>query len=447
MYNFALMTVAHSLFRKRVALAAVVLSSALLTAPAQAVLTIEIIGGGAQQIPVTILPLLGEDRFTDKISQIVSADLQRSGQFKLGSVGSVRPFPSDPSEVNYRYWKSENAQSLVVGRVLPRNDGRVDVQFRMMDIARQSQMMGFSFVVAPLMLRNIAHRIADLIYEKLTGDAGVFATKICYVIKGKERWELQVADADGAGSEFILAYNQPIISPAWSPDGTRIAYVSFEKKKATVFVHSLLEGKRQVLADFSGSNSGPTWSPDGKRLAVVLTRDGTSQIYLVSADGAGFSRVAESPSIDTEPSFSPDGKFLLFMSDRGGSPQIYRLRIDGGEVERMTFEGNYNATPRYSPDGKSFVFIHRNNGRFNIALQDFATRQMRLLTDGVNDQSPTFAPNGKMVLYASEINGRGILAAVSSDGRIKQRITAPEGAVIEPAWGPLSMNRRKESDQ
>jgi len=299
--------------------------------------------------------------------------------------------------------------------------------------------------VSTQQLRLTAHRIADAIYEKLTGDAGVFATKICYVTKSDARFELQVSDADGYNADFILAHKEPIISPQWSPDGSRIAYVSFERRKPIVFIHNLADGTRSVLANYEGSNSAPAWAPDGKRLAVVLTKDGTSNIYGINADGSGLVRLTNTPHIDTEPNFSPDGKYILFTSDRAGSPQIYRMRADGeGDAERMTYEGSYNVTPRHGPDGKSFIFIHRNEGRFNVALQDIGSRQMQILTSGGFDQSPTFAPNGKMVLYASEVKSRGILAAVSSDGRIKQRITAQSGDIREPAWGPLSNNRRKE---
>jgi TolB protein len=410
---------------------------------ARAQLTIDVVGGGASQIPITVLPFGGEDRFRERMSQIISADLQRSGLFRLGSQGGVRPFPAEASEVNYRYWQNEGAETLVIGKVVERSDGKVEVRFRLLDVAKQSQLLGFSFVVSVGQLRLTAHRIADLIYEKLTGDAGVFATKICYVVKTGEIFELQVADADGYNPQVVHRYREPIISPQWSPDGTRIAYVSFEQQKPIVYVLNVFDGTRRVLASFEGSNSAPTWSPDGRRLAVTLSKDGVSQIYLINADGSGVFRLTYSQSIDTEPNFSPDGKHLLFTSDRAGGPQIYRMRVDGsGDPERMTFEGSYNVTPRYSPDGKSFVFIHRNAGRFNVAVQDIASRQVQLLTSGSFDQSPTFAPNGKMILYASEIKGRGILAAVSSDGRIKQRITAQAGDIREPAWGPLTSNRR-----
>jgi TolB protein len=409
-------------------------------------LTIDVIGGGASQIPITVLPLGNEQRYDQKISEVVSADLRRSGLFRLGAVGSKRPFPTEIKDVDYDYWRGEGAQNLVIGNVQARSGGRVEVRFRMFDVGSRSQVLGFSFLVDSRQLRATAHKIADLIYEKLTGDAGVFSTKICYVVKQGETFELQVADADGYNPQVVHRYDEPIISPQWSPDGERVAYVSFEQRKAIIYVLNVFNGTRRVLAAFAGSNSAPTWSPDGKQLAVTLTKDGVSQLYLISADGSGLRRLTYSQSIDTEPNFSPDGKYLLFTSDRAGSPQIYRMRVDGsGDPQRMTFEGSYNVTPRYSADGKSFVFIHRNQGRFNVAVQNISTRQVQILTSGRLDQSPTFAPNGKMILYASEIKGRGILAAVSSDGRVKQRITAQAGDIREPAWGPLLNNRQKES--
>ena len=414
----------------------------------RAQLTIDVIGGGASQIPITVLPFGGENRYDQVVSQVVSADLRRSGLFRLGSRGNVRPFPTQAGGVDFSYWRNERAQNLVIGNMTDRADGRVEVRFRMFDVGTESQSVGFSFLVEVAQLRTTAHKVADLVYEKLTGDAGVFSTMISFVVKRGRMFELQIADADGYNPQVVHRYREPIISPEWSPDGQRVAYVSFEKRKPIVYVLNVYDGTRKVIAAFEGSNSAPAWSPDGKRLAVTLTKDGASQLYLINADGTGVNRLTYSQSIDTEPNFSPDGRHLLFTSDRAGSVQIYRMRVDGsGDPQRMTFEGKYNVTPSYSPDGKSFVFIHRYQGRFNVAVQNIATRQVQLLTSGRLDQSPTFAPNGKMILYASEIKGRGILAAVSSDGRVKQRITAQAGDIREPAWGPLLNNHQKESPQ
>ncbi|MBI4189074.1 MAG: Tol-Pal system protein TolB [Betaproteobacteria bacterium] len=410
----------------------------LLLAPAAfAQLKIEIIGGGANQVPIAIAPFKAEETLPQQVTGIVAADLHRSGLFRIVDSGGLTPIPAEPAEVEYPVWSARGAEALVIGTVSPMANGYWDVRFRLMDVVKQTQLTGFAYQVTTQQLRNTAHRIADAVYEKLTGDIGVFSTRITYVVKNGTRFELQVADADGYGAQTILASNEPIISPAWSPDGTRLAYVSFERKKPIVYVQSLLTSQRTVAANFKGSNSAPAWSSDGKRLAVVLTKDGNSQIYLINADGSGVTRLTNTSTIDTEPNFSPDGQWVIFTSDRGGSPQIYRVPVTGGTPERLTFEGSYNVSPRYAPDGKSFVFIQRNAGRFNVAVQDFVSRQPQLLTENGVDESPSFAPNGRIILYATEIRARGILAAVSSDGRVRQRLSATAGDVREPAWGPI----------
>ena len=405
--------------------------------PAAAALTIQIIGtGGDKQIPVAITPLPGETKLPHQISEIVAADLTRSGLFRIVDAGGITP-PMEPGDIRYGDWTSRGADALVIGTVQPAANGRFEIRFRLMDVLKQQQLAGFSYTIAPAQTRMTAHRIADIVYEKMLGVPGAFATRISYVVKRGPRFELQVADSDGFGAQTVLASNEPIISPAWSPDGGRLAYVSFEQRKPIVYVQSLSSGQRKAIANFRGSNSAPAWSPDGRRLAVVLTRDGSSQIYLIDAEGGGLTRLTTSAGIDTEPNFSPDGQTLLFTSDRGGSPQIYRTSLSGGAAERITFDGTYNVSPRFSPDGKSFVFVQRNGGRFNLMIQEFATRQVMPLTDGAVDESPSFAPNGRMILYASKIGARGILAGVSSDGRIKQRLMVDAGDVREPAWGPL----------
>ena len=412
----------------------------LLLAPlpaARAVLTIEIIGSGGTQYPIAIVPFRAEAGLPHAISQVVAADLQRSGVFRMVDAGGVNP-PYEPQDVNFGTWRARGAEAVVIGTVSPLSNDRYDVRFRLMDVAKQQQLAGFAYTASGAQLRLTAHKIADVIYEKLTGDKGVFSTRIAYIVKTGKRYELQVADADGYGPQAVRWSAEPIISPTWSPDGTRIAYVSFENRKPIVYVQSLLTGQNRAVANYWGSNSAPAWSPDGKTLAVVLTKDGGSQIYFINPDAKGEPRrMTHSSAIDTEPNFSPDGELLIFTSDRGGTPQIYGMPAKGGEPRRLTFEGSYNVSPRFSPDGKSFTFIQRNSGRFNVAVQDFSTRQVQVLTDGSLDESPSYAPNGRMILYATEVKGRGMLSAVSSDGRVKQRLTADAGDVREPAWGPL----------
>ena len=421
----------------RLLFAVVIPLSFALSPAARGALTIEIIGSGATQYPVAIVPFRAEAGTPQPVTPVVAADLIRSGVFRMVDAGGVSPTPHEPQEVNFATWRARGAEAVVIGTVAQLPDGRYDVRFRLMDVAKQAQLAGFAYTASGSQLRHTAHKIADVIYEKLTGDKGAFATRITYVAKRGNRYELQVADADGVGAQTILASNEPIISPAWSPDGNQLAYVSFEQRKPVVYVQSLTTGGRRAVANFWGSNSAPTWAPDGRRLAVVLTKDGGSQIYLINADGSGQRRLTQTSAIDTEPNFSPNGESLLFTSDRGGSPQIYGMPAAGGEPQRLTFEGTYNVSPRFSPDGKSFTFIQRNGTRFNVAVLDLATRQVQVLTDGGVDESPSFAPNGRMILYATEVRGRGILSAVSSDGRVKQRLTADAGDVREPAWGPL----------
>jgi len=408
-----------------------------LASGARAQLTIEIIGGGGTTIPIGIVPFAGEGNYPYPLTEIVAADLGRSGLFKLIDSGWVNPRPARAEDVRFGDWTSRGADAVAVGSITPRSDGKVEIRFFLVDVVKPAQLVGVSYVVTPAQFRATAHQIADVIYEKLTGDVGVFSTRIAYITKQGPRFELLVADADGYNPQTVVASNEPLLSPQWAPDGTRIAYVSLENKKPVIYVQSLTTGRRQVLANFRGSNSAPSWAPDGSRLAVTLSREGGSQLFLINADGTGAQRLMSSPGIDTEANFSPDGKSILFTSDRGGTPQIYRLTLASGAVERMTFEGSYNVSPRHLPDGRGFVFVRRDGGRFNVAIEDFATRQVQVLTQGTLDESPSVAPNGKLVLYASESGGRGILAAISSDGRVKQRLTASASDVREPAWGPL----------
>jgi TolB protein len=411
----------------------------LLAAPlARAQLSIEITGAGAQRIPIAVVAFSGEGALGASISSIVRADLERSGLFRGLEVPPLSPHPTETARVNHAEWRSRLADALVLGSVAARPDGRFEVRFKLFDTVKQQDLSGVAYTLNKDQARATAHRIADFVYEKLIGEKGVFSTRIAYVVKRGNRYELQIADADGLGEETALASFEPIISPVWSPDGKRLAYVSFEAKRPVVYVHSLLDGKRTVAANFRGSNSAPAWAPDGSRLAVCLSREGGSQIFVVNPDGSNLRRLTSSSSIDTEPRFSPDGKWLYFTSDRGGSPQVYRMPSGGGEAQRVTFEGSYNVTPRPSPDGKMLAYITRNEGKFQVALLDLANRQTQIITDSDRDESPSFAPNGRMILLATVTGGRGVLSAVSADGRFKQRLSAAAGGDLrEPAWGPF----------
>jgi TolB protein len=400
---------------------------------ASAVLSIEIIGAGEHQIPVALVPFGGDSKLAQTINDVIAGDLQRSGLFRL--VDLAGKAPHELAEVRYPDWQVRGADALAIGTIAQTN-GRIEARFRLLDVVKQVELVGQSVAANTEQLRAVGHRIADLIYEKLTGDQGVFSTRIAYVNRQGQKFSLIVADSDGYNEQTVLAQNEPIMSPSWSPDGSHLAYVSFETGHAAIYVQSLYNNQRTLLANFRGSNSAPAWSPDGKQLAIVLTRDGSSQIYLIRPDGSGVRRITSSGVIDTEPNFSPDGQSLLFTSDRGGSAQIYRMSADGGAVQRMTFGQGNNFSPRYSPDGKGFVYAHFTNGKFYIAAQDFQTGQLEILTAGGWEKKPSFAPNGKLILFASEARGRGILATVSSDGRVQQHMFTQHGDAREPVWGP-----------
>jgi TolB protein len=414
------------------------LSFLLMPLLSRAELTIEISGGGAQQIPIAVVPF-GQTAKPNQenLSNIINADLRRSGMFRVLETRGVANQPTDVTQIKFPEWAGLQAQAIAVGNVQPIAGNRLKVTFALVDVLKQNQLAGMEYNIPPSQLRLTAHKIADVIYQKLTGEGAMFASRIAYITKLGKRYALQVSDVDGMNPQTVVSSNEPIISPAWSPDGTKLAYVSFEKKKPIVFVQSLTSGQRLTLANFKGNNSAPAWSPDGTKLAIVLTYGANSQIYSINADGTGLKQVTKSSAIDTEPNWSRDGKWIYFSSDRGGRPQIYKVSSTGGDAQRVTFEGAYNVSPRFSPDGKSLAMIRNDSGKFRVALQDLASGQVQLLSDGSQDESPSFAPNGRMILYATRSGGRGALAAVSSDGRVKQRLSEAGGDIREPAWGPL----------
>lgn len=335
-------------------------------------------------------------------------------------------------------WRQRAADALVTGSMQRLADGRYDVRFRLWDVVKAQDLGGQGFVVVQADLRLVAHRIADYIYEKLTGERGVFSTRIAYVTKAGGRYVLWVADADGENAQSALTSAEPIISPAWSPDGSQLAYVSFESRKPVVYVHTIATGQRRLVANFRGSNSAPAWSPDGSQLAVTLSRDGASQLYIIGAQGGGQPRrLMQSSGIDTEPVFTPDGQSIYFVSDRGGSPQIYKVGVQGGPAQRVTFNGNYNISPAISPDGQWLAYIGRVGGAFKLHVLELATGAVRVLSDASDDESPSFAPNSRLVAFATRQGGREALMTTTLDGQVKARLAGQNGDIREPAWGPF----------
>lgn len=402
--------------------------------PARAEVRVDVSGVGITQIPIAIAPFKGQAVANQKPSLIVAADLERSGQFRSSDPGVPLDEKSLPDFVSIR---QQNADALLTGSVTKLPDGRFDVRYRLWDAIKGQDLGGQSFVVVASDLRLVSHKIADQVYEKLTGDPGIFSTRIAYVTKQGTRHILWVADADGENAQAALTSPEPIISPSWSPSGDELAYVSFESRKPVVYVHEVLSGKRRVVANFKGSNSAPSWSPTGKSLVVTLSRDGGSQVFTIDAKGGDAKRITQSAGIDTEAVFSSDGSAIYFVSDRGGSPQIYRTPIAGGPVQRVTFSGNYNISPALSPDGKWLAYISRISGQFKLHLMELATDKVYPVTNTQMDERPSFAPNSKLILYSTQIQGREALMTTTLDGKIGARLAGQASNTREPHWGPF----------
>lgn len=416
-----------------------------IAAPLSADLTIEITQGVDTGIPIAIVPFAwkGAGQPPQAVADVIEADLGRSGRFLALSRKDFVSTPSEDRDVVYKEWRVIKAEALVIGTVAPMPNGRYDVQFRLYDVFKQVQLAGLRYTVNAQTLRTVAHQIADVVYEKLTGEPGAFNTRIAYITResgprDSAVYKLQISDSDGYNPRTVVRSPEPLLSPAWSLDGRKLAYVSFEDKRSKVYVQSLLDGKRELIAEFKGINGAPAWSPDGKRLALALSREGNPEIYLLDVASKNLKRLTNDPAIDTEPAWSPDGRYIVFTSDRAGRPQLYRMTAEGGQVERLTFEGDYNARPSYAPDGKTLTLVSSVQGRFRIATLKLETGDLQVLTDTSLDESPSFAPNGRMILYATEVQGRGVLASVSADGRVRQLYRLEEGDVREPAWSPYN---------
>lgn len=403
--------------------------------PAWAQFRVEVTGVGLTQLPIAILPFRGEEAAPQKISAILRADLERSGQFRAVAPPGIVVM-DEASRPDVAPWRAAGADSLAAGSVTRLADGRYDVRFRLWDVVRGQDLGGQSYAVTVGDLRLAAHRVADFIYEKLTGEKGVFSTRIAYVTREGSRHNLWVADADGENAQSALASPEPIISPAWSASGSQLAYVSFESRKPVVYVHEVASGRRRLLANFRGSNSAPAWAPDGRSLAVTLSREGGSQLFVMDAAGGEPRRITQSSGIDTEPVYSPDGRSIYFVSDRGGAPQIYRMPASGGTPERVTFTGGYNISPSVSPDGRWLAYISRVQGNFKLHVMELPSGTAVAITDTTADESPSFAPNGRLIVYATRQGGRESLMTTTLDGKIKARLAGQGGDIREPDWGP-----------
>ena len=408
---------------------------ALVSLVVNAQFRVEVSGVGLTQLPIAVAPFKGDDVAPQHIGAIVQADLERSGQFRL--IDASGSGLDENSRPDFSNWRQKGSDSLASGSISRLADGRYDVRFRLWDVVRGQDLGGQSFAVPASELRLVAHRIADYIYEKLSGDKSVFSTRIAYVTKSGAKFNLWVADSDGENAQSALSSAEPIISPAWSPSGGQLAYVSFESRKPVIYVHEISSGKRRLVANFKGSNSAPAWSSDGKSLAVTLTRDGASQLYLIDAQGGEPRRLSQSSSIDTEPVFSADGRFIYFVSDRGGSPQIYRMSTSGGSADRVTFSGTYNISPTLSSDGRWLAYVSRIGGAFKLHTMDLSTGAVTAITDTSADERPSFAPNGRMLVYATRQQNAEALMTSTVDGRIKARLSGQSGDIREPAWGPF----------
>lgn len=429
--QLSLLPAAAPLTSRRTLLAAMAASPAL---PALAQFRVEVSGVGLTQLPIALPAFKGEAQAPQKISQIVRADLERSGQFR--SVDAAGEQLDETSRPDMAQWRQRTADALLTGSITRLSDGRFDVRFRLWDVVKSQDLGGQGFAVSQADLRLVAHRIADFVYEKLTGERGIFSTRISYVTKAGRRYVLWVADADGENAQSALSSTEPIISPAWSPNGGELAYVSFEARKPVVYVHDVASGRRRLVANFKGSNSAPAWSPDGATLAVTLTRDGSSQLYRISSQGGQPTRLTQSSGIDTEPAFAADGATVFFVSDRGGSPQIYKVGANGGAAQRVTFSGNYNISPAVSPDGRWLAYISRVSGAFKLYVMELATGNAVAVTETSDDESPSFAPNSRLIVYATKQGGREALMTTTLDGKIKARLAGQGGEIREPDWGP-----------
>ena len=406
---------------------------------------IEILGGKASQIPIAVTPFKDDDKNNDAqlMHEVIANDLSRSGLFSPIDISGISQYPYDERDVNFSNWSALQSQFILLGKLrktaVGRNNLQVEVIWSLVDIYKEKTIMTISLKGPAKQYRLIAHRIADIVYEKLTGSEGIFQTNIAFVKKfNPKKYSLFISDYDGYNPKAILNSKYPIISPRWSPDGKKIAYVSFEKKKPVIYIQNIETGKRTLLANFRGNNSAPAWSPDSRKLAIVLTYSLNSQIYVIKADGSDIKQIMRTRSINTEPAWAPNGKELYFSSDRGGSAQIYKVDMATNEVERVTYEGKNNLSPSLSPDGKLLLFLNQEDRKYRVAVQNLLSNQVLKLTSGPDDESPIFSPNGHMILFTYKDYGKtSKIGTVSINGLKVTPIDVGSGIIMESTWGPI----------
>ncbi len=423
--------------------------------PAYAVLDLELTKGMDSAIPIAIVPFAGQDRVASlpvNIHQVVSQDLLHSGRFSLLNPQLFDALPTSPDQVDLAAWRQKNIEHLIVGNIRALGNDQYQITYSLIDLYQQqsgehgtaiknSVILTQELVVRSHELRRLAHHISDMLYEALTGDKGVFSTQIAYVLVQPGQpthYVLEVADMDGYNPRAIMRSNEPIMSPSWSPDGQKLAYVSFENKRPRIYISDIVTGKRRMMTSFPGINGAPSWSPDSRKLALALSEGYNPNLYILDTHSGNLTQLTRDSAINTEPSWTPDGKAIIFTSDRGGSPQIYRLALPGNTIERLTFEGNYNASPSISPDGKMLALLHRTHRGFSIATFDIAQGNLQILTDNGFEESPSFAPNGKMIVYSTRLENRQVLGIVSTDGRVRLQLPNRNGNVQEPVWSPFA---------
>ena len=409
---------------------------------AYALLEIEITQGVESAQPVAITPVAGDLPIeATLLESVVYADLHRSGYF---SIVDKEKYPQQTvrlDEVDYPQWRNIGIEALLTMTVTAASENKIRVQFELYDLVRKNRVLGHSVTTSKKQLRKVAHKISDLVFEKLTGIKGAFSTRIAYISeasgKKSKKYQLQIADADGFNPRTVFSSSKQLMSPSWAPDGRRVAYVSFENDRTEIFVQDITTGARSKISSEPGINSAPSWSPDGSYIALTLSSGGDPEIFILDVETRKLRKLTDHYGIDTEPEWSPDGRFIYFTSNRSGSPQVYQVSFGGGTPKRLTFDGNYNAAPTVSSDGKYLAMVHRSDKGYSIGILDIERNSFRLLTEGVLDEAPSFAPNGSMIIYSTRHNNSTVLSAVSADGRVRQRLRLQKEKVREPSWSPF----------